>query len=408
MSKSKVTTQIAHSVLYELTQIRANCHSDNMDNLSPFKRFVLPAMYGILFLLVCGCSLVVVVTIAAKKSLHRPMNSYVISLCLSDCIIASVIIIVKVYSTFNTMSSNLLCTLYRCSYFAEMALFNSIFSVVAIAIDRHDAIVRPLKGTFTNQRALRHVALIWFMGFVYSFPKYVVVTVRHYQTKAMKNISDHIILNHCMFDQEVALILNILDVVVVYLLPLGTVTLLYSRAVRVLRQCDHDNTPHLQVLNGRRQRAIKMIIIITITFSISWLPYHVLSIISRDPFRGMSSVMIEARNILCIVCIILILLNGWLNVIVYGYLNEDFRLAFRSLLRRRFTRGYTSNRSRRLVSVSSAALMSSISSRSSEVSIQSNMEVRWKKITWPQLNTNSRERPSDVTETSFVPRAVLY
>ncbi|XP_013773401.1 tachykinin-like peptides receptor 99D [Limulus polyphemus] len=174
-----------------------------------------------------------------------------------------------------------------------MAVFNSIFSVVAIALDRHNAIVRPLKGTFTNQRALRYVALIWIMGFVYSFPKYVVATVRHYQTKAMMNISDQEVLDHCMFGQEVALGLNFLDVVVVYLLPLGTVTLLYSRAVRVLRQCDHNNTPHLQVLNGRRRRAIKMIIIITIMFGISWLPYHVLSIVSHDPFRGMSSVMTE-------------------------------------------------------------------------------------------------------------------
>ncbi|XP_076355421.1 QRFP-like peptide receptor [Tachypleus tridentatus] len=386
MDINKSSTQTTHFDLFELSTL-ANHSSVDSDYPSSFKRFVLPVVYIVLFLLVIGSSLMVVMTIVVRKSLHRPMNFYVVSLSVSDCFIAIVIVSVNLYSSFNTVSANFSCILFRCSYFAEIALCNSIFSVVAVALDRHNAIVRPLQDSLTNRRALHHVAVIWLLSILYSFPKYVVATVRHYKAKAMINLSDHEVLNYCMFRKDVALGINFLDILVVYLFPLVTVTILYSRAVRVLRQCEQKNTPYLQILNRRRRRAIKMIIIITIIFAVSWLPYHVLSIISREPFRGMSSVMVETRNVFRIMSVVLILLNGWLNVVVYGYLNEGFRLAFRSLLRKCFSRGRITSSIRQRFS-SSATLTSFNLARNSKVSMQPNVQVCLRKTTWPLLTIN--------------------
>ncbi|XP_067120114.1 QRFP-like peptide receptor [Centruroides vittatus] len=279
------------------------------------EKIAMCAIYNVLFVLIIFSCATVIVTIVTQPILRKAFNYYVLSLCFSDILASSVIVPINTLILLEKLSKTHLCLISQLSFLLEVALFNSIYSVVAIAMDRHRAIVRPLN--LRQGRPFLCVFFIWCSGLLYVLPRFVVVRK----------------MSSCKLDDREELVFNVMDLIVAYIVPVMIVTDLYRRAIKVLKE-SQDTTPNM-IAHRRKRRAIRMIVVISSIFAVCWLPYHLLGLFNRDIFSNTAAVR-KFRRVLRYVSTTLILLSGWINVIIYGYFNECFRKTFHLLLRKVF------------------------------------------------------------------------
>ena len=126
-------------------------------------------------------------------------------------------------------------------------------------------------------------------------------------------------------------------VIVQYLLPCAVVTMSYISICRYL-----DNKPILTTCNAkqnqimaRRKRNNRMLIIVSITHFMSWLPLNVVNVIITALDSADSPLFKNVENLLITyaICHLASMTSAISNPLLYGFMNENFRGEFRKILR---------------------------------------------------------------------------
>lgn len=200
------------------------------------------------------------------------------------------------------------------------------------------------------------VALIWVLAMVIMCPAAAALTVKQVRSHYMVHTSDRnrtIPLYMCYenFAQpEMRKVYTVVLFVHIYLAPLAVIGLMYgSIAVKLYRSVLENRKPQRQLLaNGpvqaQRQRpgqhmisqkkimVIKMLIMVTLLFMLSWLPLWTLMMMidyaewNRDQLDLLTSYIFPFAHWLAFS-------NSSVNPIIYGYYNENFKRGFQAVCR---------------------------------------------------------------------------
>lgn len=230
------------------------------DDVRSFKAWFLPLMYSLIcFLGLVGNGLVVLTYIYFKR-LRTMTDMYLLNLALADMLLLLTLPF-WAYSAaktwiFGAHLCKLIFGIYKTSFFSGMLL------LLCVSIDRYVAIVQAVSAHRHRARVLLISKLscvaIWALAILLSIPELLYSGLQNSsreQEWRCTLVTDHV---------EALITIQVAQMVMGFLIPLGTMSFCYLVIIRTL----------LQARNFERNKAIKVIIAVVAVFIAFQLPYN--------------------------------------------------------------------------------------------------------------------------------------
>ncbi|XP_074055897.1 adenosine receptor A2a [Macrotis lagotis] len=285
--------------------------------------------------------------VSMNTNLQNVTNYFVVSLAAADIAVGVLAIPFAI-----TISTGFCAAFYGCLFIACFVLVltqSSIFSLLAIAIDRYIAIRIPLRynGLVTGTRAKGIIAICWVLSFIIGLTpmlgwnKFKEAVAEANNSHARGGCSSPQM--PCLFEKVVPM-----DYMVYYnffvcvllplLLMLGIYLRIFMAARRQLKQMES------KPVVGERSRstlqkevhAAKSLAIIVGLFAVCWLPLHIINC-----FTFFCKQCHHAPPWLMYLAIVLSHTNSVVNPLIYAYRIREFRHTFRKILRSHVARAST-------------------------------------------------------------------
>ncbi|XP_016340344.1 neuromedin-K receptor [Sinocyclocheilus anshuiensis] len=307
--------------------------SRNSSNFNHTNRFAQPpwrvALWSLAFALVLLVAvtgnLIVIWIIVAHKRMRTVTNYFLLNLAVSDVCVAALNALVNfVYGAHGDWYfSSAYCRFQN--FYPVTAVFASIYSMSAIALDRYMAIIHPMKPRLSATATKGMIACVWILAAFLAFPLcfYSITEVRPHRTVCYVAWPRR---------DDDAFIYHVIVAVLVYLLPLVLMAATYSRVGLTLwgggfpGRSSENLQGHLQA----KRKVVKMMVIVVVTFAICWLPYHVYFIVTsfNRKLKRIKSIQQVYLSVLW-----LSMSSSMYNPIIYCCLNSRFRAGFKRVFR---------------------------------------------------------------------------
>ncbi|KAH8378756.1 hypothetical protein KR009_001230, partial [Drosophila setifemur] len=286
---------------------------------------------GISIVAVIGNTLVIWV-VATTRQMRTVTNMYIANLALADVIIGLFCIPFQ-FQAALLQSWNLpwfMCSF--CPFVQALSVNVSVFTLTAIAIDRHRAIINPLRARPTKFISKFIIAGIWMLALLFAVPFAIAfrveeLTERFRENNETFNMTRPFCMNKNLSDDQLQTFRYSL-VFVQYLVPFCVISFVYIQmAVRLWGTRAPGNAQDSRdiTLLKNKKKVIKMLIIVVIIFGLCWLPlqlYNILYVTIPE---------INDYHFISIVwfcCDWLAMSNSCYNPFIYGIYNEKFKREF--------------------------------------------------------------------------------
>ncbi|KAL4004852.1 cyclic nucleotide gated channel beta 1 [Sarotherodon galilaeus] len=262
-------------------------------------------------------------SVCLNSNLQSITNFFVVSLAIADIAVGLLAIPFAI-----AISTGFCANFYGCLFIACFVLVltqSSIFSLLAIAVDRYIAIKNPLRynSLVTGKRAKGIIALCWVLSVGIGL-----TPMFGWNTGGENFLPVHRFqgcpegMTHCLFEGVVPL-----DYMVYFnffgcvLVPLVIMLVIYIHIFMAARR-------QLRLMSLKKEvHAAKSLAIIVGLFALCWLPVHIINCINHI-CQGCERPHIWVMNI----AIILSHANSVVNPLIYAYRLREFRHTFRKIL----------------------------------------------------------------------------
>lgn len=275
----------------------------------------------------------VIVSIAHFKQLRSPTNVLVLSLALADLLLG---VTVMPFSAIRAVEG---CWFYGDTFCLLHSSFDmfltsvSIFHLVCIAVDRHEAVCNPLHYTrnITMPVAWLMVFVSWTLAALYSYGLL-------YSKANVAGLEDFLASIYCLGSCNLLFncLWGTLDTIIAFFFPCTVMVGLYTKVYLVarehvrkikdinLRVNSHDRGRSLPMKRSE-QKAAKTLGIVVGAFIFCWMPFFLNSI--TDAYTGF-----RTPAALFEVFVWLGYFNSTLNPIIYALCYPWFRKCFRLIV----------------------------------------------------------------------------
>jgi len=273
----------------------------------------------------CG-NLIVIWIVMWHKRMRTVTNYFIVNLSIADTMVSSLNV------TFNFVFmltghwpfGYVYCKI--CSFISIISVCGSVFTLVAIAADRYNAIVRPLKPRMGRPMTILVAVGIWIVAMAIAVPQLL-----YFQT--MED-SDRVICIGFWPDRseetgesKTEFGYNVCFMILTYFLPMSIMSMTYAAIAKELwgQQAIGECTAvQIETIKSKR-RIVKMMIMLVMIFGVCWLPYHVYFIVSStNPEINFSPYIQE----IYLAIYWLAMSNSMYNPMIYCVMNNRFRQGF--------------------------------------------------------------------------------
>ncbi|XP_019635256.1 PREDICTED: neuropeptide FF receptor 2-like [Branchiostoma belcheri] len=210
----------------------------------------------------------------------------------------------------------------------------SVFTLVAIAVDRFYSVVHPTEPKFTIRGVQKIVIVVWSLALFIMVPQVLLIEDTTITLQVFKEtLSLHICAETSQLWRKVY---TVLLFTTCYVIPLVVIVLLYIRiGLKVWEKPipggQQAPTQVKQASWKRKVKVVKMLLAVVVLFAFSWLPLHTMSLLSDHGF--LSPYQEDIVNVYIYpIAHWLSYFNSSVNPIIYGYYNENFRNAYKSMM----------------------------------------------------------------------------
>ncbi|KAJ1528731.1 hypothetical protein ONE63_007121 [Megalurothrips usitatus] len=274
---------------------------------------------------VVGNSLVIWI-VAASRGMQNVTNYYIANLALADIVIGLFAIPFQFQAALlqRWILPHFMCPF--CPFVQVLTVTVSVFTLTAIAIDRHRAILNPLSARPSKLRAKISIGVIWVASGMLATPIAAanrVTLVSHGDGARVKPFCQNVYMS-----KEAMMTYRWVLWVLQYLMPLCIITFVYARmALRLWGSTTPGTAQDSRDANimKNKKKVIKMLVIVVALFALCWFPLQTYNIM-QDMFPRINSY--KYINIIFFCCDWLAMSNSCYNPFIYGIYNEKFKREF--------------------------------------------------------------------------------
>ncbi len=319
------------------------------------------------FLVITGNALVLSHVMISKK--RNASTLFVGSIALADLVIGLFVIPSSINSAL-AVEAGTPVDVFTCRlqpYFQLLSVSASVLSLLAVAVDRHRAVVLVQKKSITEKQAVLGIIALWGFSAVYSTRIFLQQWVESRgksdgESQQSQPYQDHANSTEVMYPDDLQdsgvqvdeyfcdlfheetiedLFFRVADFVLLYIIPLVVLAVLYAAVIRKLWFKTATGSGSAETTKKKR-RLVKMFLLIVILFFLCWGPWHLIDIIddmlevlerranSVGEMNGEEADEEEeeeelASNTARMLCGLLALSNSWFSPLVYFVYNENFK-----------------------------------------------------------------------------------
>ncbi|XP_078253046.1 neuromedin-K receptor-like [Rhinoraja longicauda] len=292
---------------------------------SPGNQFIQPSWqialwsitYGSVVAVAVFGNLVVIWVILAHKRMRTVTNYFLVNLAFSDASVAAFNTLVNfIYAVHNDWYfGETYCRFHN--FFPIAAVFASIYSMTAIAVDRYMAIIHPLQPRMSATVTKVIIASIWGLATVLAFPLCYYSEIRQQPGRVL-----------CQLNWPGDFIFQIALLILGYVLPLVVMGITYAIVGITLwgGEIPGDTSDNYHDQLKAKRKVVKMMIVVVFTFTICWLPYHIFFLVTKQ-YPGINTWKPIQQVYLAV--FLLAMSSNMHNPIIYCCLNSRFRAGFK-------------------------------------------------------------------------------
>ncbi|XP_019620145.1 PREDICTED: neuropeptide FF receptor 2-like [Branchiostoma belcheri] len=305
------------------------------------------ALFGVSYFLIfalclVGNTLVCFVVIKIPR-MRTVTNYFILNLAVSD-------LLVGIFCMPATLADNVvmgwpfgdvMCRLV--SFMSTASVVASVFTLLAIAVDRFYAIVLPTKPKITVTAMTKIVIAIWVFAAAVGLP---LMIFNRDEVIAHNQGGVTYMVHYCMEQwpesgswtkRDISNYYSLAIVLICYLAPLSIILVLYMViGYQVWFKSSPGQRASVEAQNAimkKKIKVIKMLIVVVILFALFWLPLYTIMLVNAFAHDQLTR---HQKHIVYIyafpIAHWLSYFNSSVNPIIYGYFNPNFRQGFKSLI----------------------------------------------------------------------------
>ncbi|XP_053569728.1 G-protein coupled receptor 83-like [Bombina bombina] len=297
------------------------------DSQKPTVKALLIIAYSVIIIMSLFGNMLVCHVVMKNKRMHSATSLFIVNLAVSDIMITLLntpFTLVRFVNSTWVFGKDM-CHISR--FVQYCSLHVSTLTLTAIALDRHQVILNPLKPRMSLSKGVLSISFIWVMATCFSLPHAI------YQKLFQYNYRETTIRSLCIpdFPEPAELFWKYLDLstfLLLYLLPLLIISITYTRLAKKLwmRNAIGDITTEQYITHRKnKKKSIKMLVLVVVVFAVCWFPLNCYVVL-------ISSLGIKTKNTLYFSLHWFAMSSTCYNPFIYCWLNESFRLELKSLL----------------------------------------------------------------------------
>uniref|UniRef100_A0A672G8F1 Substance-P receptor-like n=1 Tax=Salarias fasciatus TaxID=181472 RepID=A0A672G8F1_SALFA len=254
--------------------------NDTSNGTDYSNQFVQPVWRIVLWAIAYSCIVIVSVVgnvtviwiIMAHKRMRTVTNYFLLNLAFAEVSMSVFNTVVNfTYAVHNEWYFGLgYCRFHN--FFPIAAVFASIYSMTAIAVDRYMAIIHPLQQRMSATETKVTVGVIWILALLLAFPQYYYSTTFELPGRVVCDISWP---EYRVCDFKIMYYVCV--AILIYFLPLLVMACAYLVVGLTLwaSEIPGDSSDRYKEQLIAKRKVVKMMIVVVCTFAICWFPYHV-------------------------------------------------------------------------------------------------------------------------------------
>ncbi|XP_054715250.1 tachykinin-like peptides receptor 86C [Uloborus diversus] len=289
-------------------------------------------IFGVMIIVALAGNLSVMWIILAHRRMRTVTNLFLLNLAIADFLLASGNASFNFVFMLNSHwpFGGPFCVISN--FVANLTVSTSVFTILALSLDRFVAVIRPMRPRMTKLMACSIIFSIWFLSSLFSLPSLLYATTITYKyaddgqrtlcylvwpdAASGKSYSDHVY--------------NIAFLILTYIIPMTTMMITYTWVGCVLwgSKVIGENTDLQNQVVKSKQRVVHMLVAIMLLFAICWLPYHVYFLYTYYNQEVLHTHFIQH---VYLAIYWLAMSNSCYNPIVYYFMNARFRGYFQDI-----------------------------------------------------------------------------
>lgn len=272
---------------------------------------------------VIGNSLVIYV-VYKFKTLRTVTNFFIVNLAVADLLVNTLCLpFTLVYTLYGEWKfGRVLCFMLPCAQ--GMAVHVSTITLNIIALDRHRSIVYHTETKMSKDMCAVVIVITWAVSALLASP---LAIFREYGTFDLSpDESIQVCAENWPESSMNGTIYSISMLLVQYGLPLAINSVAYIRIWNKLK--NHRTYGGRNDRSQRRKKTTKMLLTMVVVFAVSWLPFHAFQLAADIDSSVLS---MKDFKLLFTVFHIVAMCSTFVNPILYGWMNNNYRSAFLSV-----------------------------------------------------------------------------
>ena len=307
----------------------------NISSIASFTRrgMALIVVQSIIFLILNIAAfvgnLLVCLAIYRNPSLRTVTNNFILSLALTDLLMAVVVMPVYTVSSLldRWIGGEVFSQIISCC--ALLAGNTSVLNVTLLAINRYFRVVRPqmYRNIYSKKSSAMMAVVTWVVTLVL-FGSFPLLGFRYEVSESNPTIDKINFANAVSYIYIYAIFLAILY----RILPVLVIAICYVKIYKTIRQHNTASAPSTQEGNSpygvQEAKITGLLTAVVVGFCLCWFPAYIVTIL--DIFKLVPSAVFRYK---VFIREFPIFTNSVINPIIYGFLNQSFRSQFFKIVR---------------------------------------------------------------------------